>query len=146
MPEPRRLNLLLISGTFERAHYALAMARAAAALDRPVTLFVTLGGARAFVAADQGGPPAWAGLPVGADLARPEVADGSGLEAGYRQRGAAGFEELLEACIGLGVEFMVCEMGLRVLGMEAARLREDVPFRAGGLASLLARDGELAVL
>jgi hypothetical protein len=41
---------------------------------------------------------------------------------------------------------MVCEMGLRSLRLEAAMLREDVPFRAGGLASLLAQGGQLAVL
>jgi peroxiredoxin family protein len=146
VPEAQRLELLLLSGTFERAHYALAMASAAAALDRPVTLFVTLGGARAFLAPDEHGRPAWAALPVAPELAGPDAADGSGLDAGYRAQGVAGFEELLEACLSLGVEFMVCEMGLRALRLEAAMLRKDVPFRPGGLASLLARGGQLAVL
>lgn len=146
MAEPRPLKVLLIGGTFERAHYALAMASAAAALDRPVTLFVTLAGARAFLAADDRGRFGWAHLPVAPELGGPDAADGGQLDAGYRARGAAGFEELLEACRALGVEFMVCEMGLRALGLEAAGLRGDVAFRPGGLASLLARDGELAVL
>lgn len=146
MPEARRLDLLLVSGTFERAHYALAMASAAAALDRSVTLFVTLAGVRAFLAPDEQGRSAWAALPVAPELAGPNAADGAGLDADYRTQGVAGFEELLEACLSLGVEFMVCEMGLRALGLEAAMLREDVPFRPGGLASLLARGGQLAVL
>ena len=146
MPEARHLELLLVSGTFERAHYALAMASAAAALDRPVTLFVTLAGTRAFLAPDGQGRPAWAALPVAPELARQDAADGSGLDAAYRAQGVAGFEELLEACLSLGVEFMVCEMGLRALRLEAAKLRKDVPFRPGGLASLLAQGGQLAVL
>lgn len=146
MPEVRRLDLLLVSGTFERAHYALAMASAAAALDRPVTLFATLAGVRAFLAAGGDGQPAWAALPVGADLAGPDAADGAALDSRYRAQGVAGFEELLEACLSLGVEFMVCEMGLRALRLEAAMLREDVSFLPGGLASLLAQDGQLAVL
>jgi predicted peroxiredoxin len=146
VPEVRRLDLLLLSGTFERAHYALAMASAAAALDRPVTLFVTLAGARVFLAPDKDGRPAWAALPVAPELAAPDAADGAGLDASYRAQGVAGFEELLEACRSLGVEFMVCEMGLRSLRLEAAMLRGDVPFRPGGLASLLAQGGQLAVL
>jgi peroxiredoxin family protein len=146
VPEARGLELLLVSGTFERAHYALAMASAAAALDRPVTLFVTLAGARAFLAPDEHGRPAWANLPVAPGLAGPEAADGAQLDASYRAHGVAGFEELLEACLALGVEFMVCEMGLRALRLEAAKLRKDLPFRPGGLASLLAQGGQLAVL
>jgi peroxiredoxin family protein len=146
VPETQRLALLLLSGTFERAHYALAMASAAAALDRPVTLFVTLAGARAFLAPDEGGRPAWAALPVAPELAVSGAADGADLDAAYRAQGVAGFEELLEACRSLGVEFMVCEMGLRALRLGAAMLRDDVPFRPGGLASLLAQGGQLAVL
>ena len=146
MPEHRPLKVLLISGTFERAHYALAMASAAAALDRPVTLFVTLAGARAFLVSDAQGRPGWTSLPVAPELAGPDAADGGELDAAYRTQGVAGFEELLEACRALGVEFMACEMGLRALGLEATSLRQDVPFGRGGLASLLARNGELAVL
>jgi predicted peroxiredoxin len=146
VPEARRLDLLLVSGTFERAHYALAMASAAAALDWPVTLFVTLAGVRAFLAPDERGRPAWEALPVAPELAGQDAADGAGLDPGYRAQGVAGFEELLDACLSLGVEFMVCEMGLRALRLDAAMLRKDVPFRPGGLASLLARGGQLAVL
>ena len=129
-----RLCILLLSGSFDRAHYALSIASSAAALDRPATLFVTLAGTRALLAGDGRVRPGWASLPLSADLAEAGVSDGLALDARNRARGVAGFEELLQACVALGVEFMVCEMGLRALDLEAQALRQDVPIRAGGLA------------
>jgi peroxiredoxin family protein len=140
-----RLNVLLLSGSFDRAHYALAVASSAAALERPVTLFITLAATRALLEHD-GERPGWARLPLSADLAEPGCADGEALDARNQSRGAAGFEELLQACVALDVEIMVCEMGLRTLGIEAAALRDDVPIRAGGLATLLGRGGQIVVL
>jgi peroxiredoxin family protein len=143
--ERDRLSVVLSSGAFERVHYALCMASAAAALERPVTVFVTLGALRAFSGAEASGRPGWMGLPVGADLAAPAV-DGGALDARYRDGGVAGFEELLEACRALGVEFMACEMGLRALGLAPEALRADLELRPGGLASLFARGGQIVVL
>jgi peroxiredoxin family protein len=141
-----RLSLVLLSGDFERVHYALCMASAAAALERPVTLFVTLGALRAFTAEDAKRRPGWMRLPIGRDLAVLEVADGGALDARNRGRGVAGFEELLQSCRGLGVEFMACEMGLRALGLEPGALRGDLELQPGGLATLLARGGQIVVL
>jgi peroxiredoxin family protein len=141
-----RVSVLLLSGTFDRAHYALSIASTAAALERPATLFVTLAATRALLAEDDAGCPAWATLPVSADLAEPDVADGGTLDARNRVRGVAGVEELLQACVGLGVEFMVCEMGLRALDLEATRLRQDLPIRPGGLATLLGQGGQIVVI
>lgn len=145
MTERERLSVVLLSGAFERVHYALCMASAAAALERPATLFATLGALRAFTVADAAGRPGWMCLPVAADVAAPDI-DGGGLDARYRSNGVAGFEELLEACRALEVEFMVCEMGLRALGLTPDALREDLALRPGGLASLLARGGQIVVL
>lgn len=142
-----RLCLVVQSGQFDRVHYALAIASAAAALDRPVTLFVTLGAARAFLVEDQqGGRPGWASLPLSPELVEPGIADGGTLDARNRARGIAGFEELLAASASLGVELMVCEMGLRALALDASGLREDLPLVPGGLATLLAKGGQLVVL
>jgi len=141
-----RLGLILLSGCFDRVHYGLAMASAAAALERPVTLFATLAATRAFVAEGADGRPGWASLPLSAELAEPGLPDGAALDARYRARGVAGFEELLQACVALGVEVMVCEMGLRALDLEAQALRADVPIRAGGLATLLGLGGQIVVL
>lgn len=146
LADPERLSLILLSGSFERVHYGLAMASAAAALARPVTLFATLGATRAFVASDPDGRPGWAALPLGPDLIDPDLADGFALDARNRARGVAGFEELLQACIGLGVEIFVCEMGLRAQGFDAVALRSDLPIQRAGLATLLARPGQLVIL
>jgi peroxiredoxin family protein len=68
------------------------------------------------------------------------------LDARNRARGVAGFEELLQACTALEVEFMVCEMGLRTLGLTPDALRSEIPLGLGGLATLLARGGRIVVL
>ncbi len=141
-----RLSVLLLSGSFDRAHYALAMASSAAALDRPATIFVSLAATRALLAPDSRGRPGWARLPVSAELAGPGCTDGASLDDRNRARGVAGFEELLQACAALGVEIMVCEMGLRTLDLAADALRDDVAIRSGGLASLLGLGGQIVVL
>jgi hypothetical protein len=41
---------------------------------------------------------------------------------------------------------MVCEMGMRALGLAPDALRADLDLRPGGLASLLARGGQIVVL
>ena len=146
MAERARLGIVLLSGSFERVHYALCMASAAAALERPVTLFVTLSALRALVAADGGGRPGWMDLPGVEAPAGVSAPDGAALDARNRGRGVAGFEELLQTCSSFGVEFMVCEMGLRTLGLTPAALRSDLELAPGGLATLLARGGQIVVL
>ena len=136
MAKGERLSIVLLSGSFERVHYGLCMASAAAALGRPVTL----------VAADAHGRPGWMDLPLADGLAGSEVVDGGALDARNRARGLAGFEELLQACVALQVEFMACEMGLRALGLEPEALRADLRLEPGGLATLLARGGQMVVL
>ncbi|MCR6629766.1 MAG: DsrE/DsrF/DrsH-like family protein [Magnetospirillum sp.] len=124
-----RLSLVVFSGDFERVHYALVMAAAAVATNKPVTLFFTMGAAKALVGRD-----GWRALP-GADL------DGT-----FKERGIGTFEELLEACVALGVTFMVCETGLKALGIDEATLRDDVPITQGGVVTFLAdasKDGAM---
>src|SRR5918995_6391049 len=95
LAERERLSIVLLSGSFERVHYGLCMASTAAALERPVTLFVTLGALRALVAADAGGRPGWMGLPVADEPAGSAVADGGALDPRKRARGGAGLGGLL---------------------------------------------------
>jgi peroxiredoxin family protein len=146
LAERERLSILLLSGSFERVHYGLCMASTAAALERPVTLFLTLGALHALVAADAQGRPGWMGLPLAEVPAGAAIADGGALDARNRARGVAGFEELLQACAALQVEFMACEMGLRALGLAPEALRSDLTLRQGGLATLLARGGQIIAL
>ena len=121
-----KLSLIVFSGDYARAHYALAAAAAAAAVDRPATLFFTMQGARALLAAGADGEEGWRSL-AGADA-----------DAGLRERGVVGFEELLDSCAALGVRFMVCEMGLRALGVDPEALRGDLPIAVAGLVSFFA--------
>jgi peroxiredoxin family protein len=64
-------------------------------------------------------------------------------------RQLAGFEEMLSSCVTLGATIMVCEMGLRAMGLSASELRGDVPVTAGGLVTFLAdasRDGAMVFI
>jgi peroxiredoxin family protein len=116
---PDKLSVVVFSGDFARVHYALALASAAAAINRPVTLFFTMEALRAL--AGDG----------------PAAVPGGTADTTYIERGVAGFEELLAACIGFGVKFMVCEMGLRAIGMDSGELRADIPFEEGGIVTFL---------
>jgi peroxiredoxin family protein len=112
------VSVILRSGDYESAHYALALASAALAVNEPAVLFFTMGGIRALT-----GPPANVD-----DWARDQQ---------NKARGVGDFETLLQACIELGARFIVCEMGLRSLGIEASSLRRDVPFTIAGIVTLL---------
>jgi len=55
----------------------------------------------------------------------------------FRAKGTATFEELLSACVELGVTFMVCEMGLKAFDIEHGDLRDDISFAIGGVVTFL---------
>jgi len=137
---PDKLSLVLFSGSFDKVHYALAMAAAALAVNKPATLFFTMGAARALLAEDEGGP-GWRHLLSGENALPPLEAD-----AALRAKGLGGFEELLSACVMLGGQVMVCEMGLKALGLDFSQLRPDVEIAPGGLVTFLtdaSKDGAL---
>ena len=112
------ISVIVRSGDHESAHYALALASSALAVNKPAVLFFTMGGLRALM-----GPPA--------------TLDGWDRDATYRERGVGDYETLLSACVELGARFIVCEMGLRALGIDRAQLRSDVPFIVAGIVTLL---------
>jgi peroxiredoxin family protein len=112
------LSIIVRSGKYEDVHYALAMASAAVAVNKPALLFFTMAGIRALM-----GPP-------------PPLEDWT-RDAENRQRGVGDFETLLQACVELGVRFIVCEMGLRSLAIDRTKLRADVPFTVAGIVTLL---------
>lgn len=129
---PDKLSLVVFSGGYDKVHYALAMAAAALASNRAATLFFTMGALRALLAEDAAGP-GWRNLHATEDGVAPLAAD-----AALIQKGIGGFEELLAACVALGATVMVCEMGLRAIGVELGALRSDVPVTPGGLVSFMA--------
>ena len=139
-PSPDKLSLVIFSGAFDKVHYALSMAAAALAINKAATLFFTMGAIRALlpVAEGKGG---WRNL-----LPTETGLDAAKADAQLIARKLAGFEEMLAACVSLGARIMVCEMGLRAMGLEGAALRGDVPITEGGLVTFLSdasRDGAL---
>jgi peroxiredoxin family protein len=132
-PGRGHLSLVVFSGAFDRVHYALAIAAAALASGRPVTLFFAMGATRALERPDAEGRPGWARLTSAAGEPSPTESD-----AAFRAKGLAGFEDLLSACVALGAKAMVCEMGLRALDLAPDALRADVPIQPGGLVTFLA--------
>ena len=111
-----RLGILLISGTYERAHYAFVTAAAAAALGRDVTVFATNAGCHALL-------DDWSGL-----------AD-AGQDAQLEARGVAGFATLRSAATELGIRLILCEAGLRGSGLEGRALYDGVEI--AGVATFL---------
>ena len=134
---PGKLSLIVLSGTYERVHYALALASSQLAVGRQATLFFTMGGIKGLLAPAEDGRPGWHAL------------DGAQRDAIMAREGLATFEELLGACVELGASILVCEMGLAAEGLARAELRTDVPIAEGGIVSFLndARaDGALMAL
>lgn len=132
---PDRLSIVVFSGDFDKIHYALVMAAAAVASNTPVTLFFTM----------------WAGRALERDQAwkRLKCSDGASaiaMDSRFKDKNVADFETLLEACVALGVTFMVCEMGVKALGMNPDDLRPDIPITKGGMVTFLAdasKDGAM---
>lgn len=128
---PDKLSVVVFSGDYEKVHYALAMASAAVAVNRPATLFFTMEAIHGLGKKDAEGKPGWHALSAGGGEAA------AARDEGYAGRGVAVFEELLGSCTELGVKFMVCETGLRVLGLTAGDLRQDIAIAEGGIVSFL---------
>ncbi len=127
MSSPDKLSLVVFSGQFERVHYALVAAAASVATNRPTTVFFTMGAAKALL------KDGWKSLPTSEGLGDAQTTDRL-----FQERGVVGIEELFESCVALEVKFLVCEMGLRALGLDAADLRPDVPAEISGIVTFLA--------
>jgi peroxiredoxin family protein len=132
-PRPEKLSVIAFSGDYEKVHYALVTAAAAAAIDTPVTLFFTMDAIRALVGNDAEGNPGWHRLAVG----KAGYPDARSIDQIMRSRGVVGFTELLDSCVSLHVKIMVCEMGLRAADIPAASLRGDLDIQSGGLVTFL---------
>lgn len=113
-----RLSIIVHSGAFDRVHYAMVLASAAAAIDRDVTLFFTMEGCRAL-------------RPAGA------LGEWAADEETFRGKGLATLEELLTASAELDVRFLVCELGLRAVGLSLDDLRDDLGIREAGAVTFL---------
>ena len=63
--------------------------------------------------------------------------DGGTRDDDFEARGVATLEELLAATTEMGARFLVCEMGLRALGLEAGALRDDIAIESVGAVTFL---------
>jgi len=136
---PDKLSIVVYDGHFDKVHYALVMASAAAAIGKPVTLFFTMEACRALTK-DRG----WTAMPLS-----DTEGDGTARDAEYGGRKVATFEELLEACVTMKVRFLVCEMGLRARDLTRADLRDDIPIEEGGVVTFLtdaSKDGAMVFI
>ncbi len=118
MAEPLPLGLVVLSGDYSRVHYALMMASAAAAIDRPVTLFFTMDAVPAVIEGE-----GWRRL------------ERAGHDDALKARNVADFETLLEACAAMDVTFMVCEAGLKAGDISAGLVRDDLGVEVTGLVT-----------
>ena len=125
---PLPLGIILHSGDFSRAHYALMMANGALAMGREVVLFATMGGIGAFTR--QG----WRALP-GAE------ADGT-----LAPRGVAGFAELLEAAIEMKLRLIVCDAGLKAQALSEVDLDPALPGEIAGLVTFYEAVGDGSIV
>jgi peroxiredoxin family protein len=112
------LSIIVFDGRFDRVHYAVAMAAAAAAINRPVTLHFAGPAVHALR------PGGWRHL------------DGAARDADFAARGVAGYEVLVDACRQMKVRRIACEMALRAAGLSAGDL--DPGVEVAGVVTLLA--------
>jgi len=126
-PQISKLSLVVASNTYEKVHYAFVMAAGAAATGIPVTMFFTMGACIAVL--DGAG---WHEL----------VSEVTGMSARHRdedfaEKGVATMDELIDACVELGVSFMVCEMGLRAEGQDKRGPRKGLELAHTGVVTFL---------
>lgn len=113
------LGLFVFDGGYERVHYALSVAAAALAINRPVGLLFS-------------GPAVEALRPDGWS----RLADPDGIAQRQRAAGVADAETLYDACVTLGARITACELSLATRGLAAAALRPGVA--PGGIVGFLA--------
>ncbi len=128
---PDQLSIIVYDHHFDKVHYALVTASAAAAIGKPVTLFFTMGACHALLE-ETCIDGDWRTMPLSDEPGTGDVRDRY-----YRDNGIGGFEELLEACQALNVQFMVCEMGLRAKGLSDETLRKDLKIEIAGMVTFL---------
>jgi peroxiredoxin family protein len=136
-PNLDKLSIIIFSGYYDKIHYALVLAAAAAAIGRSVTLFFTMGACHALKESNSSGSPSWRKLPLSEEYKSDKDDCGSTRDDEYAAQNLATFDALLDSCIQLDVTFMVCEMGLKAEGLKRLDLRTDIPFQEGGVVTFL---------
>lgn len=123
------LGILLISGGYDRAHYAFVLAAGGAAIGRNVVLFATNDGCGALLA---------------------DLSVFAASEAATIAAGVASLATLRSAAAELGVRMIACEAGLRLAGLRLAGIASELAdhVELAGVATFLeaTRHGQLLTL
>ncbi|WP_338331813.1 DsrE family protein [Acetobacter sp. LMG 32666] len=119
-PPPCDLALLIVEARYERIHAAYMLAATAAAMGQTVLLFGMGAGVCAFCRD-------WNGL---------EQAEAAHMRD---RAGVAGLDVLREAVVDMGCVFMVCDSGVKTMGLTAHDLLVEV--QTVGLPSFFDRAG-----
>lgn len=130
MEETKKLSIVCFSGDFDKAIAALTIASGAAAVGYEVNLFFTFWGFN-IIKKKKGRTPIGKGILAkifnflmggrkNLPLSRLNFCGISPklMTHMMKQRNVATLEELLNACIELGVNFYACEMSMVILGMK----------------------------
>jgi peroxiredoxin family protein len=133
------LSIMLISGEFDRIHYALSMATAAASLERKVTLCISLAACKAFT------PDGWKALPLSAAMGQVAVS-AEALDNYYAKQHIATFDVLLDATAELAIPCIACEMGMRASGLVLTDMDARLAWMPGGLISFYQQAGDGAII
>ena len=123
------LKIILHTEFIDKIHYGLTLASASRALDNKVTLFFAMKSIHALVEKNK-------------KLGWTELKTENGSSAKIFNESLIGknipnFEELIEICIDLEINFMICEMGMKFLNLNYSQLRKDINYLDGGLVTLL---------
>ncbi|MCC7283225.1 MAG: DsrE family protein [Acetobacteraceae bacterium] len=125
---PLPLGIVLHSGDYSRAHYALMMANAALAMGREVVLFATMAGIGAFTR------DGWRTL------------GGAVADARLSLSGVAGFAELLAAALEMKLRLIVCDAGLKAQGLGEDDLDPALPGEIAGLVTFYEAVGDGSIV
>lgn len=124
MPDDRVFAVAIHDGSYDRVHYGLVMASAAAAIGRPTHLLFAGDSVKV----------------LGTISAFPEQ------DMHNQSLGIASLDELLTACRDLGARLLVCETALLLADLEKNSLRDDLNLEIGGFVGFLNGAGSDAQL
>ena len=121
-----RIGILFLSGNFATVHVGLMLAATHLAQGKPTLLFFTMQACHTVLRGKDLGL-GWHDLQGEAAIRDDDL----------QKKNVGGIEELLLSCAELGGRFIVCETGLRVLGVQREQLRSDLPLEIAGMMTLL---------
>jgi peroxiredoxin family protein len=147
--DPNRVNLLVFDGHQDRLLAALVIATGAAAVGMQVTMFFTFWGTAALrKSGAAGGSKSWVErafgwlLPASARRAKLSNLDMCGvgralLQREMRKKKIADVDTLIQVAADLGVKIRVCDMSMRLMGIDKDELIDYPEIEFCGVASFV---------